>query len=198
MIPLSAEGPPQLVLSLSVLLSRLHHQHCEHMRVTLAGVVHADCCDYVAISGAEAVQASRMGTFVKTANTSNNRPVYQNSNGEFLYYWAASTSWQIGPNYTSSPSWVYATGAVDCPSDVTQWSVWSGSTWSSSYGVTSECIATCAFATSSDCAASTGSCRCDTLQCLHVVRHGTFCRWLCELYFATGMAQDDECWRTTC
>ena len=145
----------------------------------------------MAISGAEAVQASRMGTFVKTANTSNNRPVYQNSNGEFLYYWAASSQWQIHSDYTSTLSWVYATGAVDCPSDVTQWSVWSGSTWSSSYGVTSECIAPCAFATPSDCAASTGSCRCVILQCAHVVRDGPFCRWLCEFYFATGMAQDN-------
>ena len=139
MIPLSAEGPPQLVLSLSVLLSRLHHQHCEHMRVTLAGVVCTDCCDYVAISGAQAVQASSMGTFVKTSITSNTRPVYQNSNDIFLYYQAATSTWQIGPDYTSTLAFLADYGAADCPSDVTQWSVWSDSAWSSSYEVTSEC-----------------------------------------------------------
>ena len=61
-----------------------------------------DCCDYVAISGAASVQSTSI--FTKTNITWSNRPVYQNSNGQYLSYWAATvpgedSEWTVGPDY---------------------------------------------------------------------------------------------------
>jgi hypothetical protein len=85
------------------------------------------------VSGAEAVQPARMGTYLKVAGLAQgSRPVYQRV-GEivaYLYYWPVFSDWYIGVNYTSNKVGLHsAVTAAACPDQATGWQVWNGSAW---------------------------------------------------------------------
>jgi hypothetical protein len=100
----------------------------------------ADACfERITVSGAEAVQASRMGTYSKLPNvTQAGRPVYQRvgSTVIYLYYW--SSYWGISSNYTSSLSLTRSTGnaSAACPDQATGWQAFTGGAWVSTYPIT--------------------------------------------------------------
>jgi hypothetical protein len=107
------------------------------VRVSLFGAV---CSDSVTVSGAEAVQPARMGTYMKVAGlVQGSRPVYQRvgSTVVYLYYWPGLSSWYIGSNYTTGSVGVKSIGgtAAACPDQPTDWQVWNGSAWDSGYPV---------------------------------------------------------------
>ncbi len=87
------------------------------------------------MSGAEAVQAARMGTYTKLANVMQaDRPVYQlaGSTVAFLFYWPSTSRWLIGSSYTSSSSGVRSIGNADaaCPDQATGWQAYASGAWS--------------------------------------------------------------------
>ena len=93
------------------------------------------------MSGAEAVQALRMGLYTKAANLmQGERPVYQRvgSTMMYLFYWSNTSRWLIGPNYTSSSAGVRSTGSAGaaCPDQATGWQVYDGTVWVSTSPIT--------------------------------------------------------------
>ena len=96
------------------------------------------CPDKIEVKGAEAVQERRMGIFDKTTEMGNDnagRPVYANANGEYLFYWASTSEWYIGSDYTSSRVGVKSIGGSGsaCPTASMSWQVWTNAGWSSAY-----------------------------------------------------------------
>ena len=99
------------------------------------------CYDSITVSGAEAVQASRMGTFTKLAwLTQGDRPVYQRvgSTVMYLFYWPSTRDWNIGADYTFGAAGVASAGtAALCPDHAAGWQVASGGEWvASMYPIT--------------------------------------------------------------
>ncbi len=99
------------------------------------------CFENVTVSGAEAVQASRMGTYTKVANLmQGERPVYQRvgSTVAYLFYWPNASNWRIGSNYASSSSGVRSTDSAGaaCPDQATGWQAYAGTVWVSTYPIT--------------------------------------------------------------
>ena len=95
------------------------------------------------MSGAEAVQAARMGTYTKVAEiTQGSRPVFQRvgSAVRILFYWTSTRIWYIGGNYSSSSSNVKSTGTSSplCPDQATGWRAYTGARgkWVSKYPIT--------------------------------------------------------------
>jgi hypothetical protein len=100
------------------------------VRVSLFGAV---CSDSVTVSGAEAVQLARMGTYLKVAGLvqGGSRPVYQRvgSTVVYLYYWPGLSSWYIGSNYTSGSVGVKSISGAVCPYQATGWQAYTGGVW---------------------------------------------------------------------
>ncbi len=97
------------------------------------------CFESIMVSGAEAVQAARMGTYTKLANvTQQGRPVYQRVGPTVMYLYYSSSYWLIGSNYTSGSSSVgsSANSAAACPDQATGWEVATGSGWVGTYPIT--------------------------------------------------------------
>jgi hypothetical protein len=100
-----------------------------------------ECYDSLTVSGAEAVQAAAMGTFMKVANlTKGDRPVYKLATASptappviYLFYWPSTSEWLIGSDYTSTSNIsVQSTGiAALCPDKVPEigWEVYNGIAW---------------------------------------------------------------------
>ena len=58
------------------------------------------------VSGA-VVQSVRMGTFTRMSGVTRfGRPVYQNANQQYLYYWEGIKAWLIGADYTKGTAGV--------------------------------------------------------------------------------------------
>ncbi len=97
------------------------------------------CFESITVSGAEAVQAARMGAYTKVANVSQGqRPVYKRVGPTvmYLYYWQSTAEWRIGGNYTSSSSGVKSTGnGAACPDQATGWQAYTGGVWVSTYPI---------------------------------------------------------------
>merc|ERR1719285_1391230 len=62
------------------------------------------CCSSIRISGfPTGKQPTRDGLFLQVGSIMHdNHPVYQNDDGQYLYYWGASQDWLIGSDYTSN------------------------------------------------------------------------------------------------
>jgi hypothetical protein len=107
-----------------------------HCRTGCAGV----CFESIVVSGAEAVQASRMGMYRKVPNlTQGDRPVYRlGADLSYLFYWPTTSEWRIGSNYTSNSSGVKSTNITEaaCPDHVNGWQAYSGGAWVSTYTIT--------------------------------------------------------------
>ncbi len=98
------------------------------------------CPESVTVSGAEAVQPTRMGTYTKVPNlTQGERPVYKLSGSIvlYLYYWPSMAEWRIGVDYTSHNTGVKSTGggAPACPDRATGWQAATANTWVSTYPI---------------------------------------------------------------
>ena len=90
---------------------------------------------------AKAVQASKLGTYMKLANvTQAGRPVYQlvGSTVAYLFYWPSMSRWLIGSSYSSGSASVQSTGSAGavCPDQVTGWQAYTGSMRVSTYPIT--------------------------------------------------------------
>ena len=99
------------------------------------------CSESITVSGAEAVQPTRMGTYTKMANlVQGERPVYQRvgSTVAYMFYWPSSRDWNIGSNYTSGSSGVRSTGSAGaaCPDQANGWQVLAGGAWVSTSPIT--------------------------------------------------------------
>ena len=99
------------------------------------------CFESVAVSGAEAVQAARMGAYTKAANLmQGERPVYKLAGSAVMYpfYWPNTTEWRIGSSYTSSSAGVKSSGnaGAACPDQATGWQAYTGGAWVGTYPIT--------------------------------------------------------------
>ena len=107
-----------------------------------------NCADAVLVQGAETVQSTRMGTFTRLGVVHDDRWVYQNTAGEYLFFWASISDWLIGASYESSVAGVASTSddSTACPNEASGWTVYTGGQWSSAYSVTVQtglCSNTC-------------------------------------------------------
>ena len=84
----------------------------------------AGCCSTVHITGAEAVQSTHMGLYVKLdAIFSDNRPVYINTNRWYLYYSRHEKKWYAGTHFKTSEDGRRVIGhdRAQCPEAVMHW-----------------------------------------------------------------------------
>ena len=84
------------------------------------------------MAGTAGDQPTRMGVFeMQPALYAGGKPVYKNSNGEFLYYWPAAVDWLIGLDVTKDDAGVMSTSKTDtlCPQDSSGWQEWDGKSW---------------------------------------------------------------------
>ncbi len=92
------------------------------------------------MSGAEAVQAPRMGVYTKLASvTQGERPVYQlvGSTMAYLFYWPSWSQWLIGSSYRSASVALASTDSgAACPDQATGWQVVAGTEWVGAYPIT--------------------------------------------------------------
>eukprot|EP00405_Crypthecodinium_cohnii_P012197 CAMPEP_0206437662 /NCGR_PEP_ID=MMETSP0324_2-20121206/11171_1 /ASSEMBLY_ACC=CAM_ASM_000836 /TAXON_ID=2866 /ORGANISM="Crypthecodinium cohnii, Strain Seligo" /LENGTH=937 /DNA_ID=CAMNT_0053904979 /DNA_START=76 /DNA_END=2889 /DNA_ORIENTATION=- len=60
------------------------------------------------------------------------RPIYEHKNGDYLYYWAPTRNWRVGPNYTSAVANISsAENEYDfCPHKMVGWNGWVDGLWS--------------------------------------------------------------------
>lgn len=92
----------------------------------------------IVVSGAEAAQERRMGLFTRTAVEQAGRPVYQNSNGQYLYYWKPAGCWRIGPSCEEGNAGVKSIGKEAdrvCPMECSAWKVHHQGSWTSDFQV---------------------------------------------------------------
>jgi hypothetical protein len=102
----------------------------------------------VVVRGAEAVQPATMGTFTRLVDVVHgNRSLYRKGGGgrtgggsTYLFYWAPSSAWIIGPSYESARAGVVSTSRngnlTRCPYDAFSWQVATSSGWTTAYPVT--------------------------------------------------------------
>ena len=67
-----------------------------------------------------------MGNFTITNITSNGHAVYENTNGQFIYYWPLDWAWLVSSDYTTGKGYGAKSRpfeSIDCPSEVTSWQV---------------------------------------------------------------------------
>jgi hypothetical protein len=85
-----------------------------------------ECADTLNVYGAEATQASSMGTYTRLSKDKSGLPIYSNANGQYLYFWGDFDSWLIGPDYHSEAAVIQSPNSFSqgCPTTV------SGMTWS--------------------------------------------------------------------
>ncbi len=93
------------------------------------------------VGGAEAVQASSMGTYAIVAGlTQGDRPVYERLGIflKYLYYWPGTRNWLIGADYTVEAGLVSSSGGAGalCPDKAVGWQVYSGGSWVGTYPIT--------------------------------------------------------------
>jgi len=94
-----------------------------------------ECPANIVLSGAGAqagIQASRVGSYTKTNLSRDGRPIYQQGNGcNYLYYWSEFGLWKVGLDYNSDDAGITSQRNFQwpCPSNVTSWSQWTGSSW---------------------------------------------------------------------
>ncbi len=92
-------------------------------------------------AAANAVQASKLGTYTKMPNvTQAGRPIYQRvgSTVAYLFYWPSTGRWLIGSSYSSGSASVQSTDSAGaaCPDQVTGWQAYIGGAWVSTYPIT--------------------------------------------------------------
>ena len=97
------------------------------------------CCPMVDVVGAEDIQWARSGRFhVVEGIVGHEQPVFVNSYSQYLFWWPACKTWQIGPHWRYDHHSL-ACGACNqhnqrpahCPTDYDGWVAWNstGRTW---------------------------------------------------------------------
>jgi len=98
------------------------------------------CYNSVMVSGAEAVQASTMGTYTKVAGlTQGDRPVFQRAGTTmYLFFWPSVGVWFIGSDYSSDVVGARSSGnrGALCPDQATGWQAYAEGRWVSTYPIT--------------------------------------------------------------
>lgn len=89
------------------------------------------CDEVLRVRGAESVQAPRMGFYKKAPGMHDGRPIFENAQGQFLYFWGPFKEWRIGDSFTSPYAGVKSRPNEDaqCPNDATGWVVFGGTSW---------------------------------------------------------------------
>ena len=90
----------------------------------------------IALSGEALTRlGTRAGAYVHTGTTQDGRAVYRQSGGSqyYLFFWASSSDWYVGSDYTSSAAGLRSVGNLDaqCPETAGAWQYVSGSSWES-------------------------------------------------------------------
>jgi len=90
------------------------------------------CEEVVQVVGAEAAQAPRMGFYKQTGESHDGRPIYENINDQFLYFWSPYKEWRIGDSFSSPYAGVKSKAGedADCPDEATGWVVFESEGWS--------------------------------------------------------------------
>ncbi len=104
------------------------------------------CTDFISVSGAEAVQLSKMGTYTKAGPMQGDRPVYQRVGSTmYLFYFPSLSEWRIGSNYTGSTSSLKSIGDATrlCPDEATGWQAAVTAGWDDTYPIIVAPIPTC-------------------------------------------------------
>ena len=73
-----------------------------------------------------------MGVFkMQPALTAGGKPVYKNSEGEYLHYWPARLDWLIGSDVTKDMAGVRSSSNSDtlCPQDSSGWMEYADGKW---------------------------------------------------------------------
>lgn len=94
-------------------------------------VVAESCPGELWVSGAEDVQRRKMGTFYMTLHESGGRPVYENQDHMFLYFWPTYGEWRIGDDWAKPASGIASKKGEhkQCPSEATEWAVFHEGQW---------------------------------------------------------------------
>ena len=72
-----------------------------------------------------------------------NHPVYQNEDGEYLYYMGKYQDWLIGGDYTAPYAGVTSTNNIEgCPDAFSSWSVYYDGAWNEEQSVSVACVGT--------------------------------------------------------
>jgi hypothetical protein len=108
------------------------------MLTSLSNAMWTCCCDIVVVSGAESVQASRMGT-VALSGTANGKGLYQNSEQQFLYFWPGADHWLIGSHSDASRAGVKSLGGSICPESETSWQSYHDDDWNTAPSIQLAC-----------------------------------------------------------
>jgi hypothetical protein len=106
-------------------------------------VVCAACCDTYIVSGAETAQPLRSGSFQDTGIVVEDRPVFRNVEGEYLFFGSSNEpSWFIGPDYGTTVAGIRVeSDASVCPPS-SGYEVYTGGVWdSAAHAVTVACAA---------------------------------------------------------
>ncbi|CAH1240464.1 CD163 [Branchiostoma lanceolatum] len=86
-------------------------------------------CRTVRISGSTSYQTARMTTYTMTGQTHSGRPVYQSSDGEYLFYYQPDSDWHVGPRLGSDVVGMYVDDTSLYAEDITgTWYLYDGST----------------------------------------------------------------------
>ena len=110
------------------------------------------CCAVIeaAVSSTPPTASGCIGTFTETSYTSAGRPTYSRTVGGSTYYifawngangvsWRCNTYTEVPPQFIEN-TWISHGWNSDCPSDPTSHSVWwTGSQWSTDYGLSITC-----------------------------------------------------------
>ena len=91
----------------------------------------AGCAATLYVTGAESVQGTSMGVFtVVNGVVRGDRPVYQNGEDKYLFYWPGTNWWMIGANFGENIGNVYGAVGAACPEDTDGWQVSANGDWS--------------------------------------------------------------------
>jgi hypothetical protein len=85
----------------------------------------ASCNDTMFVYGADDSHSSKMGYYYLVEGlVQGGRPVYKSEKASvYLFYWASSSRWYLGADYTSSAASFRAQSSAACPDAATGWQV---------------------------------------------------------------------------
>jgi len=90
-----------------------------------------ECPIEVWITGADTSQENKLGSFYMTLHETFGRPVYENEQHMFLYYWPEFGEWRVGEDWKKPASGIASKRGehTQCPIFAHGWTVYSGGSW---------------------------------------------------------------------
>jgi hypothetical protein len=90
----------------------------------------ADCCYSYLISDVPNGEENKDGTFTKINAVHDGYPVYQNEDGQYLYYWQPFQDWKVGSDYKVVTGTVQSEkDQVGCPETFNSWFHLNNANW---------------------------------------------------------------------